>query len=99
MRVRVIVVPWLFGFAGMTAWSLILVKRGFERNTTLMAHELVHVDQFRAWPVTFPVRYVIAWVRAGFSYTDNEFEREARALQSDPDYRRRANELIVRRFG
>ena len=99
MRVRVIVVPWLPFFGAFSLWSLIVVQHRFRRDVTLMAHELGHVDQFAEYPLTLPFRALVDWVRVGFSYSRHPLEVEARERAWMPSYRRRANELIVRRFG
>ena len=47
-RVRIVVVPFLTpGVAAMTLGRVVLVRRGQERNLGLLAHELVHVGQWR----------------------------------------------------
>jgi hypothetical protein len=47
-RARVIEVPWLTpGVAAMTLGRLILLRRDHARDEPLLAHELVHVRQWR----------------------------------------------------
>ena len=47
-RARILVVSWLVpGAAAMTIGSLVLVRRGREADRRLLAHELVHVRQWR----------------------------------------------------
>lgn len=47
-RARILVVPWLVpGAAAMTIGRLVLVRRGWEEDRPLLAHELVHVRQWR----------------------------------------------------
>ena len=49
----------------------------------LLAHELVHVDQWRAHPRTFPIRYLIAhrhgWAHNRYEQEANNVERAVRA--------------------
>lgn len=63
-RARVLVVPWLTpGAAAMTLGRLVLVRRGHERDRALLAHELVHVRQWRELGVVaFLWRYLGAYV-------------------------------------
>ncbi|MEP6626037.1 MAG: DUF4157 domain-containing protein [Acidimicrobiia bacterium] len=47
-RARIVVVPWLTpGVLAMTLGRYVLVRRGHETNRDLIAHELVHVEQWR----------------------------------------------------
>jgi hypothetical protein len=47
-RARVVDVPWLTpGVAAMTLGRVILLRRGHALDTALLAHELVHVRQWR----------------------------------------------------
>ena len=87
-RARIIVVPKLTpGIAAMTLGAWILVRRGHETNTGLIAHELVHVEQWREWGATrFLARYLGDYVRLRFAgephwraYAAISFEQEARA--------------------
>jgi hypothetical protein len=86
-RARVVVVPWLTpGVAAMTLGRVVLVRRGHERDAALLAHELVHVEQWRTrGAVRFLVRYVGDYVRLRVrghghwsAYTALPFEVEAR---------------------
>jgi hypothetical protein len=49
-------------------------------------HELAHVRQGERWGILFPIAYVaagvVAMVRGGRYYDDNQFEIEARAAES-----------------
>lgn len=87
-RARVLVVPWLTpGVAAMTVGRFVLVRRGHERDELLLAHELVHVQQWRERGApAFLARYLGEYVRhraAGMShrqaYAEISFERDARA--------------------
>jgi hypothetical protein len=88
-RARVLVVPWLTpGVAAMTLGRVVLVRRGHERDRALLAHELVHVRQWRELGVaTFLWRYLCAYATcrvrgAGHqdAYESIPLEVEARAL-------------------
>lgn len=87
-RARLVVVPVLTpGIAGMTLGRWILLRRGHEHDTGLVAHELVHVRQWRELgAVGFLWRYLGAYFRGrrrGLRHADAyaaiPFEREARA--------------------
>ena len=58
------VVPWLTpGVAAMTIDRFVLVRRGHETNVGLLAHELVHVEQWReSGPIRFLARYLREYV-------------------------------------
>ena len=89
-RVRVVRVPWLpSGAHGLTLGRLVLVTDDSVRDGTsrLMAHELVHVDQYaRLGVVRFLRRYVADYLRhrrRGLAHHDAYLaigmEQEARA--------------------
>ena len=40
-----------------------------------LEHELIHVDQYRTYPLIFPLLYFFEYIR--FGYKNNKFEREA----------------------
>ena len=87
-RARVISIPWLpAGTAAMTLGRLIIVRRGaFEKG--LLAHELVHVMQWRELGIVpFLWAYLMAYFRGrlhGLShwdaYREIPLEVEAREL-------------------
>jgi Domain of unknown function (DUF4157) len=88
-RARLVVVPLLTpGIAGMTLGRWILVRRGHEHDRDLIAHELVHVRQWRELGAArFLVRYLGAYAggrRRGLghqaAYEAIPLEAEARAL-------------------
>jgi hypothetical protein len=88
-RARLATVPVLTpGVAGMTLGRWILLRRGHARDDGLIAHELVHVRQWRdLGAVRFLSRYLGAYVRArrrGLNHRDAyeaiPLEAEARAL-------------------
>lgn len=86
-RVRVVVVRWLQpGIAAMTLGRFVLVRRGNEHRVGLIAHELVHVEQWRELGILkFLRRYLVDYLhgrRAGLdhwaAYRAISFEEEAR---------------------
>jgi len=87
-RARIVVVPVLTpGVIAMTLGRWILVRRGRELDVDLLAHELVHVQQWRELhAVPFLARYLGEYLRARLSgarhwaaYSAISFEVEARA--------------------
>jgi hypothetical protein len=73
-RARVVVVPVLTpGVVGMTVGRYVLLRRGHESDAALLAHELVHVEQWRTQgPVAFLRTYLGAYARgrrAGLGHT------------------------------
>lgn len=88
-RARIVPVPWLpLGVAGMTLGPLILLRRDHLGDEALIAHELVHVRQWRELGVPrFLWRYLSAYLRgraAGLgheaAYRAIPLEVEARSL-------------------
>jgi hypothetical protein len=88
-RARLLSVPVLTpGVAGMTLGRFILVRRGHERDRELIAHELVHVRQWRELGAArFLIRYLAAYTRGRWrglghkaAYEAIPFEAEARAV-------------------
>ena len=86
---RLVVVPLLTpGIAGMTLGRWILVRRGHEHDRDLIAHELVHLRQWRELGVVqFLARYLGAYMRSRWrglshqaAYEAIPLEVEARAL-------------------
>ena len=48
-------------------------------DENIRAHELVHWDQYKKYSTLgFYLRYIHGWISAGFNYTDNWMEKEAR---------------------
>ena len=87
-RVRVIIVPVLTpGVVAMTIGRFVLVRRGRDHDVGLMAHELVHVQQWREHgALRFLTRYLSEYLRARFrgqphwaAYAAISYEAEARA--------------------
>lgn len=70
----------------------VLVRRGFERDVDVIAHELVHVDQWRFYGFGFLWRYLLASIKWG--YLCNPYEVAARHSSERPAMRQRATELI-----
>lgn len=88
-RARIVVVPALTpGIAAMTLGRFVLVRRGCEHERALLAHELVHVRQWRELGVVrFLGRYLGAYAAARLrgtrhaeAYRSIPLEREAREL-------------------
>ncbi|MDQ3945835.1 MAG: DUF4157 domain-containing protein [Actinomycetota bacterium] len=88
-RARVIEVPWLApGTAAMTLGRVILLRRGHVADPALLAHELVHVRQWRELGAArFLWRYLGSYARgraAGLghqrAYEAIPLEVEAREL-------------------
>jgi Domain of unknown function (DUF4157) len=88
-RARLVRVPVLTpGIAGMTLGRWILLRRGHEHDRGLIAHELVHVRQWRELGAAhFVVRYLGAYARGRWrglghqaAYEAIPLEAEARAL-------------------
>jgi Domain of unknown function (DUF4157) len=88
-RARLVTVPVLTpGIAGMTLGRWILLRRGHQHDHGLIAHELVHVRQWRELgPARFLVRYLGAYARGRWrglghqaAYEAIPLEAEARAI-------------------
>lgn len=86
-RARIVVVSWLQpGIAAMTLGRFVLICRGNEHRVGLIAHELVHVEQWRRLGVVrFLVQYLGDYLhgrRAGLdhwaAYRALRLEEEAR---------------------
>ncbi len=93
-RARVVVVGWLTpGTAGMTLGRWILLRRGHDQDRELLAHEMVHVRQWRERGlVGFLVAYVGEYLgsrRRGMghwdAYREISLEVEARTLSAGLD--------------
>src|SRR5690606_8267490 len=63
--------------AAVTIGRTIVLHDDAPLTTRLLRHELAHVEQWRAAPWTFPVRY--AWQHLRCGYRDNPYEVAARA--------------------
>lgn len=74
---------WLTGSrtpaAAVTFGDTIVVHPDVTLTERLLRHELEHVRQWRAAPLTFPVRY--AWEHLRRGYRENPFEVAARAAE------------------
>lgn len=88
-RARLVVVPCLTtGAAGMTVGRWILLRRSHEHDQVLLAHELVHVQQWREHGAgRFLYRYLVDYLHNRCdgmghweAYRAIPFEAEARAL-------------------
>jgi hypothetical protein len=69
---------------GMTLGYAVLIKRGAERDSQLLRHELRHVAQYesRGGIRPFFAEHIPALLR--FGYADSPFERDARAHEHPP---------------
>ena len=71
---------WFLGrgsVAGITLWRTVFLAPGVALDAELLLHELGHVRQFEASP-WFPLRYILASARRG--YSGNRYEHEAQAF-------------------
>lgn len=54
----------------------------FLEDTEWVCHELKHVEQYKTHGKTgFIAKYLLEWMKKG--YTNNKFEKEARATEND----------------
>jgi hypothetical protein len=74
--VRRLVPAWAVGQA---IGDTVLVVEGYEADAGIIAHELVHVAQYRRYGLRFFSLYLLEYARNG--YEGNAFEREAREAQ------------------
>lgn len=65
--------------AAVTIGRTIVLHDDAALTTRLLRHELAHVEQWKAAPWTFPVRY--AWQHLRCGYRDNPYEVAARAAE------------------
>ena len=84
-RARVVGVPVLTpGVAGMTLGRFVLLRRGHERDRALLAHELVHVRQWRELGVPRLLwRYLAAYLRGRRSGLDHAAAYHAIPLEAE----------------
>jgi hypothetical protein len=82
-RARIIDVPWLTpGVGAMTLGRVILMRRNHAGDETLLAHELVHVRQWRELGAArFLWRYLAAYARGRASGLGHEQAYEAIPLE------------------
>ena len=82
-RARIVDVPWLTpGVAAMTFGPVILVRRDHIGDTALLAHELVHVRQWRELgPARFLWRYLSAYARGRMTGLGHQRAYEAIPLE------------------
>lgn len=90
---------WLFAAAlrpsGLTLWRSIYLRprlRPFDpcdrRKVELILHELIHVGQFRARPLTFPIAYLLNFAARGYRNHPAEVEARAEAHRLAHEYAR-----------
>jgi hypothetical protein len=84
-RARLVRVPVLTpGIAGMTLGRWILVRGGHDQDADLIAHELVHVRQWRELgAVRFLVRYLGAYARGRWRGLGHRAAYEAIPLEAE----------------
>jgi hypothetical protein len=84
-RARLVTVPVLApGIAGMTLGRWILLRRGHEHDRDLIAHELVHVRQWRELgAVRFLLRYLGAYARGRLRGLGHQGAYEAIPLEAE----------------
>jgi hypothetical protein len=71
--VRRLVPAWAVGQA---IGDTVLVVSGYETDAGIIAHELVHVEQYRRRGLRFFPEYALEYLKHGYEF--NRFEREAR---------------------
>jgi Domain of unknown function (DUF4157) len=84
-RARLVTVPVLTpGIGGMTLGRWILLRRGHEHDRDLIAHELVHVRQWRELgAVRFLLRYLGAYARGRLRGLGHQGAYEAIPLEAE----------------
>jgi hypothetical protein len=84
-RAHLVRVPFLTpGIAGMTLGRLILLRQGHEHDRDLIAHELVHVRQWRELGAArFLVRYLGAYARGRWRRLGHRAAYEAIPLEAE----------------
>jgi hypothetical protein len=84
-RARIVDVPWLTpGVAAMTLGRVILLRRDHGRDEALVAHELVHVRQWRELgAVRFLARYLGAYGRGRWRGLGHRGAYEAIPLEAE----------------
>jgi len=66
--------------AAVTIGTTILLHPETRPTARLLRHELAHVRQWQAGPLTFPLHYV--WCHLRHGYRDNPYEVEARLAET-----------------
>lgn len=80
-------------YAAMALGNIIFVRRNIKVTPRLMAHELVHVDQYkRLGMLRFLLTWIFEYVTKG--YWNISLEKEAYAKEKDQEYLSRAEELL-----
>lgn len=79
-KVKIVVIDKFIGnFVAIVPFpNTILVVKEYAESAPIIAHELVHLDQWERYGWSFYPRYISGWIKAGFSYTNNPMEVEAR---------------------
>jgi hypothetical protein len=77
---------------GLTLGKFILIRRG-TKSLQLLAHELVHVFQWRRYHVAFPFMYF--YYSARYGYYKNPFEVEAYQKQKRVTLQKIAKKVLM----
>ena len=98
-QVTIKVLPFLIPTwaAGQTWGTTILLSKSYAKKPSkpsirLIAHELVHVDQWKYHRWTFPFKY--AWELLKNGYENNRFEVEARKWEQTGEYQQIAEKVL-----
>ncbi len=94
--VKIIRVPWLIPnwARAQTWWNVVLVRRGVRLTRRLLAHELAHVLQWRAFGVrVFVCRYARHLAARGYEH--HPLEIIARLAEQDDFYLQWAQEILT----
>ena len=88
MAYRLVLTPWLKPIGNLFVHDWLAITIGHHiyaarpLNDAELRHELVHVDQWSRYGLTFPFRYawasLVAWRTDGSAYWCNRYEVEAR---------------------
>jgi hypothetical protein len=95
LPVKICRVPWLIPnwARAQTWWNVVLVRRGVRLTKRLLAHELAHVLQWRAFGAFgFVRRYARHLITQG--YLQNPLEIIARLAEEDEFYLEWAREIL-----
>lgn len=85
--VRMVEGPVMPGFAGWVPLpGLIVYASNYSPTRRFVAHELMHVVQWKRHGILFPFIYFFQWVSAGFSYLNIKMEIEARQAETDQNF-------------
>jgi hypothetical protein len=87
-----------FVFPGFAGWvplpGLIIYNPKYSPNRIFVAHELMHVTQWKRHGFGFLFLYILQWIKVGFNYWNIPFEIEAREAENNSDYLLWADEVL-----